>query len=165
MGWEDLLGQAINVGAQIYTGQVQKQIARQQARAAAPMARDFSQLGMGLASTGPARGPVGMPQRPLGPGGFVPTGAMSFNAPVEQAGYLRLGPGGLEIGDNGGAMAGDMIPRGPQYAIVATPSGRQKLVAIRSIGTPLLWSGDLAAVRRVARVARKLGRFIHHRPR
>jgi len=151
--WTDLLGQAINAGTQIYSGQVQKKLARQASRGGG----DFPQLGMGLASTGPARGPL---SGPSGIPGAQTFGGMQYPA-ATPAGYLNIGPGGISMGDS----MGPMVPRGPQYAIVNTPSGAQRLMAVRSIGTPLLWSGDLAAVRRVARVARKLGRFIHRRPR
>jgi len=142
--WAGLLQSGLEIGAQIYQGQLQKKAMRQAAKASSS---DFPQLGMGLGATGPQRG------------------TMTQARPV---GSVQIGPGGIYLGDSdtsqvGGNMGSAMVPRGPQYAIGTTASGRQQLVAIRSIGQPLLWSGDLAAVRRVARVARKLGRFIHHR--
>jgi hypothetical protein len=152
--WTDILGKVADIGANIYAGQLQKQQVRRANRAAAASTRDFPQLGMGLASTSPARGAVQMAGYTAG----MPMGQVE----TSQAGYLRLGPGGLEMGDT---MPSAVMPRGPQYAITQDANGRPRLLAIRSIGQPLLWSGDLAAVRRVAKVARKLGRFIHHRPR
>ena len=143
--WGGLFTTALNIGASIYQGQLQKKAQRQAIKASSG---DFPQLGLGLAASGPQRG------------------QMTQARPV---GSFQIGPGGIYLGDSdtspvgGGSMDSVMVPRGPQYAIATTPAGRQKLVAIRSIGTPLLWSGDLAAVRRVARVARKLGRFVHHR--
>jgi len=146
--WGGLLTSALTVGAQIYQSQLAKKSAR---RAAKAQASDFPQLGMGLTASGPQRG--------------------QMNAYATPVGSIQIGPGGIYLGDSdqsqvggGGAMASSaMVPRGPVYAISTNPNGGQRLVAVRSIGTPLLWSGDLAAVRRVARVARKLGRFIHHR--
>ena len=140
--WGGLLNTALNIGASIYTGQLQKKAMKAAIKAGTS---DFPQLGLGLAASGPQRGVM---------------------QPLQNAGYLNIGPNGIQLGDGsapGGSMDSSMMPRGPQYAIGQTASGRQKLLAIRSIGTPLLWSGDLAAVRRVARVARKLGRFVHHR--
>lgn len=54
-------------------------------------------------------------------------------------------------------------PRAPAVFMTTDPLGRQ--VAVRSLGRPLLWSGDLSAAKRVRRVVRKIGGFVHHRPR
>lgn len=66
--------------------------------------------------------------------------------------------GGVQGGGSSTAPSG-MQRSGPMYAI----GNNGRVYGLRSMGTPLLWSGDLAAVKRVARVARKLGRFVHHR--
>lgn len=79
------------------------------------------------------------------------------------------------IGTGAGIAAGDILgratapgsivgaARGPVPVVVTTKSGRQVTHYFVDRGHPLLFSGDLAAVRRVQRVARKLGRFVHHR--
>lgn len=149
MDWGDLVESALDIGVNIYKGQLQKQATRRAARGRAP---DFPQLGLGLAATGPQRGMM-LQARPVG--------------------SIQIGPGGVYLGDSdqsqvGGNMdasVGPCRPRTPSivYGLGTTPCGNQKLVAMRSAGTPLLWSGDFAAVKRVARVARKLGRFTHHR--
>lgn len=51
--------------------------------------------------------------------------------------------------------------RAPSSWATTDPVGRA--VMVRSLGRPLLWSGDLAAAKRVRRIAGKLGRFVHHR--
>lgn len=52
------------------------------------------------------------------------------------------------------------VPRLPaQITFVApTPSGGSRIVAYRNMGRPILWSGDLAACKRVARARKKVGR-------
>jgi hypothetical protein len=164
MDWGDLAKTALDIGANIYQGQLQKQAIRRAARASSP---DFPQLGVGLAASGPQRGVL----QPLLRNPFDE---------LRQVGSIQIGPGGIYLGDSdesqvggnaparGGNMdkaVGPCRPRVPSivYAIGQTPCGGQKLVAMRSAGTPLLWSGDFSAVKRVARVARKLGRFTHHR--
>lgn len=133
--WGGLLTAGLNLAAGIYQGQVAKKVAKTQAKAAAT---DFPQLGVGLAASGPQRGMIN----------------------------FSLGEGGMQVampGVTSGGSSTAIMPRGPQYGVVMTPSGGQRVVGVRSMGTPLLWSGDFAAVKRVARVARKLGRFVRHR--
>lgn len=142
-GWEELGKTALNIGAQIYQGQVQKRDDRRAARSA----RDFPQLGMGLAATGPQRTPGGSGIGAWGPGGFF--------------GYQSSEGGDATMDQSVAVMRGSRFPT--QLIVYTTPSGTMHVGGYRSIGQPLLWSSDLAAVRRVARVARKLGRFIHHR--
>ena len=141
--WTQLGEAALQVGASIYAGQNLK---KQQRQAIRMNSGQFPQLGMGLASTGPQVMPF------------------NFGLPT----YLGQ-PGGSEVAmpgvtAGGGSTAPTVsITARPMYTVVATPRGGQRVVGIRSMGSPLLWSGDLAAVRRVARVARKLGRFVHRR--
>lgn len=153
--WADLATSALQVGAQIYQGQLYK---KAQKRAIKASANDFPQLGMGLAATGPQRSAAPPPGSSgigaWGPGGFF---------------------GGFSLGAEGDVPMGDMqtssvgvMGRGrfpTQLVVYTTPSGRMQVGGYRSIGTPMLWSGDFAAVKRVARVARKLGRFGRRRPR
>lgn len=153
-GWSGLLQGALNIGAQIYQGQLAKKAQRQAAKAGAS---DFPQLGMGLAATGPQRSggtPTGASGIGVwGPGGFF--GAQS-----------ALDAGGAGMDDGSGMSSVGVMGRGrfpTQLIVYTTPSGRMNVGGYRSIGTPLLWSGDFAAVKRVARVARKLGRFTHRR--
>lgn len=153
--WSGLLSTALNIGASIYTGAVQRRQAKAQAKAAA---NDFPTLGMGLAATGPQRG--GMLYA-LG-GGPSQTRVGIFDASGAGVGYSSSG--GAMPDDGTGSVAVMGRSRFPtQLVVYTTPSGRMQVGGYRSIGTPLLWSGDFAAVRRVARVARRLGRFVHHR--
>jgi hypothetical protein len=150
-GWTGLLQQGLQIGASIYTGQLQKKAVRKQAKAqAAGGAGEFTQLGMGLAATGPQRSnPFYTPDSPMGQ-------VMSYFG------------GDAMPDDSGGTSSVGVMGRGrfpTQLIVYTTPSGRMQVGGYRSIGTPLLWSGDFAAVKRVARVARKLGRFVHRRPR
>ena len=142
-GWEDLLQTGLSIGAQIYQGQLYKKQQRQTVRASAS---DFPQLGMGLAATGPQRTQIGI-----------------FDSSGAGIGYT----GGAMADDGSGSMVavgrGSRFPT--QLVVYTTPSGRMQVGGYRSIGTPLLWSGDFSAVRRVARVARKLRAFTHHRAR
>lgn len=48
------------------------------------------------------------------------------------------------------------FPRTVQ-TLVTTPSGNTRVVTYRNMGSPILYSGDLAAKKRVNRVRRKLG--------
>lgn len=119
----------------------QVQIARYQAKAASAM----PMLGMGYAAT-PLSGGSGFP------GGVTMMPAMPTAQPINWVQDLGIG----------GPLGNMLAPRsGVTYSLTA--NGR--VTGTRSLGTPLLWSGDLAAVRRVGRVARKLGRFVHRRPR
>lgn len=150
--WSGLLSGALNVGLDIYRASQEKRAMKKTIKA---QAGDFPQLGMGYAASGPQRGTM-----------------QPYATPV---GSIQIGPGGIYLGDSdqsqvGGNMGdtsavGPCRPRTPSivYGLGTTPCGNQKLIAMRSAGTPLLWSGDFAAVKRVARVARKLGRFVHHR--
>jgi hypothetical protein len=151
-GWGGLASTALQIGAQIYTGQLQKKAARQATKAYAKSgAGDFTQLGMGLAATGPQRtNPFYTPDSPAG----------------QIAGYFGFGDTGDTSMDSGMSSVG-VMGRGrfpTQLMVYTTPSGRMQVGGYRSIGTPMLWSGDFAAVRRVARVRRKLGAG-HRRPR
>ena len=153
--WGGLISAVASVGAGIYTAKLQKQAAKRQARA---QANDFPMLGNGLMATGPQRNGLLM----LGDGGgssVVPWQGFPYQV---DAGGSSTAPDA-----SGGTMAGNVVgvSSRPVYAIASTPSGAQRIIGMRSMGTPLLWSGDFAAVKRVARVARKLGRFVHRRPR
>lgn len=114
----------------------------------------------------------GMVKALIGAGGGLPrlptlgTGAMAF--PTSNA-DLYLGPKGLNITPPGVSAAPAegvtrMGSRGPVYLCYTTPSGGSGVTGYRSLGHPMLWSGDFQAVKRVARVRRKLGAG-HHRPR
>ncbi len=155
-GWADLLTTGLNIAGQVYQGQMQKKAERKAAKAAtASSSTDFPQLGMGLAATGPQRNQDLF-------GGLIPG-----NTPLGQLGnYYGFGTGGA-MDDQTSSVAVMGRARFPtQLVVYTTPSGRMQVGGYRSIGTPLLWSGDFAAVRRVARVARKLGAFrSHRRPR
>lgn len=148
LSWQDLLQTGLEIGTNIYTGQVQRRAERQQARMAKSQSKDFPQLGMGLAATGPQRTRIGI-----------------FDASGAGVGYesMGLGEGGMANGDTSSVavMGRGRFPT--QLIVYTTPSGRMQVGGYRSIGTPLLWSGDFAAVKRVARVARRLGRFVRHR--
>lgn len=73
-----------------------------------------------------------------------------------------LGGGGL--GALGGLMfGGSSLPANFGRNVMTATNAKGQTVMVRSLGRPLLWSGDLAAARRVQRVARKVGRFVHHR--
>lgn len=141
----DVIGKGLDVGLQIYGAQLQKKAMRQQAKyeTAAGYTNDFPMLGMGLAATGP--------QRTI----------MNMGQPVSQGGMAVAMPGV----QSGGSSTAVSVRGLTQYVVYTTPSGSQRVTGVRGLGTPLLWSGDLAAVRRVARIARKLGRFTHRRPR
>lgn len=52
------------------------------------------------------------------------------------------------------AATGMRLPREVVF-VAPTPSGGQRIVAYRNMGRPILYSGDLAAVKRVNRVARR----------
>jgi hypothetical protein len=72
----------------------------------------------------------------------------------QDAGMISIGgPYGLNIGDSTPAVR---TPRGP--AIFQGADGRM----YRSIGRPILWSGDLAAFKRVRKVAHKLRSYAGH---
>ena len=85
---------------------------------------------------------------------------------LQQLGGPQAMPGGAPIGGivpggyTGGAVMGptSMLPsrRGPSIVVM---NGR----AYRSLGTPIAWSGDLAAVKRLRRAAQRIGRVIPHR--
>lgn len=137
-GWGGLLSTALNIGAQIYTGQLQKKALKAQIKS---QTNDFPQLGLGLAAAGPQRGVM----QPL-----------SYNFGGSSM------AGGVVAGGSSTAPMSVGAPR-PQYIVYTTMNGNQVVTGVRSLGRPMLWSGDLAAVKRVARVARKLGRFVHHR--
>lgn len=98
-------------------------------------------------------------------------------------GDLVGGPVGGALGAVGGEMVGNyfsepgaagagggaMMP-GPYTGgvrrvsmFVTTDPVTGATVAVRKLGRPVLWSGDLAAYKRVMRVARKVSRFVHHR--
>jgi hypothetical protein len=151
--WGGLLQAGLQVGADIYTAQLQKKAARKAAKSGAVGgAGDFPQLGMGLAATGPQRSnPFFTPDSPAG----------------QIAGYFGFGADQGDSSMDSGMSSVGVMGRGrfpTQLIVYTTPSGRQQVGGYRSIGTPLLWSGDFAAVRRVARVRRKLG-VGHRRPR
>jgi hypothetical protein len=145
--WEDLATTALQIGANIYAGQVQKKAQRQAIRA---QSNDFPQLGMGLGATGPQRG--GTPTGPSGIGVWGPGGFFGAQSALEDTGMAN---GDVAV------MGRSRFPT--QMVVYTTPSGRMQVGGYRALGTPLLWSGDFAAVKRVARVARKLGRFVRHR--
>ncbi len=115
----------------------------------------------------------GMVKALIGAGGGLPklptlgTGAMAFPSGIQPADF-NLGPRGLAITRPGDSMdmgGGSGMGRGgPVYLCYTTPSGRSAVSGYRSLGHPMLWSGDFQAVKRVARVRRKLGAG-HHRPR
>jgi hypothetical protein len=114
-----------------------------------------------VAKAAAGAGMTGLPALPT-----IGTGGMSFPALTTRGAQtipagLSLGPGGIAITPNGvptpNMAGGSMGPRGPVYMTVTTPSGRTIVTGYRSLGRPMLWSGDLAAVKRVARVRRKLG--------
>ena len=138
-GWGGLFSTALNIGAQIYQGQLQKKAMKAAIKSGTT---DFPQLGVGLAASGPQRGVM----QPLG---------YNFGGNAMAGGVVS---GGSSTAS--GVMVG--APR-PQYIVYQTMGGNQVVTGVRSLGRPMLWSGDLAAVKRVARVARKLGRFVHHR--
>ncbi len=92
----------------------------------------------------------------LGPGSFTDPGgtqvadALPGGAPlVSVSGRASLVP-----------MAGMARPRLPQQIsfLAPTAAGGTRIVAYRNMGRPILWSGDLAAVKRVKRIARKVAR-------
>jgi hypothetical protein len=150
--WTDLLNQGLQIGAQIYQGQLYKKQQRQTAKfAAGGSAGDFPQLGMGLAATGPQR-----PNPFFTPDSMVGQAASYFGFGADQGGSMDSGMSGV------GVMGRGRFPT--QLVVYTTPSGRMQVGGYRSIGTPMLWSGDFSAVKRVARVRRKLG-VGHRRPR
>lgn len=153
--WSGLLSTALNIGAQFYQGTVARRQAKARAKA---QANDFPQLGMGLANTGPQRGTM----LALG-GGPSSTRIGIFDSAGAGVGYSSSG--GTDMPDDGTSsvqvMRGSRFPT--QLVVYTTPTGQMHVGGYRSIGQPMLWTSDLAAVRRVARVARKLGRFVHHR--
>jgi len=139
-GWGGLFSTALNIGAQIYQGQLQKKATKAAIKAGTS---DFPQLGLGLAASGPQRGVM----QPL---------SSNYYGGNAMAGGVVSGGSSTASGVMVGA------PR-PQYIVYQTMNGNQVVTGVRSLGRPMLWSGDLAAVKRVARVARKLGRFVRHR--
>ena len=95
----------------------------------------------------------------LGPGSMTDTGITGGL----QVADVAL-PGGAPITSVSGraalapmATAGMRLPSQITF-IAPTPSGGSRIVAYRNMGRPILWSGDLAAVRRVSRVRRRVGR-------
>jgi hypothetical protein len=107
----------------------------------------------------------------------VGTGSIwgALGAGLGQVGAQLLGglagpqamPGGAPIfGIAGGAGVPalsnplSMRPAGPRGRAIVVMNGR----AYRSLGTPIAWSGDLAAVKRLRRAAARIGHVIpHHR--
>lgn len=156
LSWGGLFSAVAQVGAGIYTARLQKQADKRAARSGAA---DLPQLGMGLAATGPQRNAL------LMLGGSGDSGVVPWQGfPYQIDSGVQSGGSSTAPAAGGGMMASGVSTR-PVYAIASTASGAQRIIGMRSMGTPLLWSGDFAAVRRVARVARKLGRFVHRRPR
>lgn len=88
-----------------------------------------------------------------------------FGGPAGALGGAGLGAGlGAGIGGLGGLMfGGSGLPANFGKNVMTATNARGQTVLVRSLGRPILWSGDLAAARRVQRVARKIGRFVHHR--
>jgi len=82
----------------------------------------------------------------------------------QQVGDPGVGPGGGAMSMGGGISilptTGAVRARFPRLvqALVRTPSGNQRVVTYRNMGTPLLYSGDLAAKKRVNRVRGRLGK-------
>jgi len=76
-------------------------------------------------------------------------------------------PGGARIPGTG--INGDMVPYGGVPTATRTMGGRAPAIiavngrAFRSLGTPIAWSGDLSAVKRLRRAARRIGRVLPHR--
>ncbi len=62
------------------------------------------------------------------------------------------------------SAAGVRLPQQISF-MVPTPSGGSRIASYRNMGTPILWSGDLAAVRRVSRVATKTRQRLGRRGR
>lgn len=139
--WGGLFSTALDIGGNIVKGLQYNKAQRKAAKAASGVGAYYG--GMGYAQGGSY-----LPAMP----GFGASAATDAFGPV-------LGP----VVDyfNPSAGAGGRFPT--TYTIYTTPSGRQAIGGMRSLGHPMLWSGDLAAARRVGRVARKLGRFVHHR--
>ena len=159
--WGGLISNVVQAGTQAYTGIMQMKAQQKAAKQAAKAMASFPMLGTGNMSLGYSQAvPIPMPGTSLAGmqtyGGPQPSS--TGNALVDQL----LGGLGFNY-----APAATTIPArttGAVYTCYTTPSGRSAVSGYRSLGHPLLWSGDLAAVKRVARVARKLGRFSHRRP-
>lgn len=136
--WDTLGGIAQSVGQGILSAkankQAQKMLNTQYAIAKLQSRSAMPTLGMGYAATPLGGGGGG--------GGAVP---VNYNVPVVQP----SSPLGQIFG---GGMS-----------LVGTSRGRITNPRTQMPDTALLWSSDLAAVRRVGKVARKLGRFVHKR--
>ena len=95
------------------------------------------------------------------PSTFMPGGAMfpGFSQPTTTGGapvpQVNTSGGGLTIQPRTSTRS-----RLPSMVatVVQTPSGGQRVVAYKNMGRPMLWSGDLAAARRVRKVAAKARR-------
>lgn len=106
-----------------------------------------------------------LPSLGLGYGAQAP----SYGIPSYNAGMLNIGgPYGVTMGDNspipyetsGGVITGgSSTARMRVPSIIQGPNGR----LYRTLGRPLLWSGDLAAFKRVRKVATKLRSYAGHR--
>ncbi len=160
-GWGQLAdafgGIAQNLGSYF----MQQQQVKQQIKLAKAMSGGSQLPGMAMGySAAPLTGwgsPVGIP-------GSIPFG-MNMGQPVLSGGSSTALPAMPGAGGAMGPVMGTGARVPTQYIVLQTPSGRQVVTGVRSLGRPLLWSGDLAAVKRVGRIARKLGRFHRRRPR
>lgn len=143
--WDALGGIVTNLG-QAYLSNKQTKAAQKALNSQVAIARYQAKsvmptLGMGYAAT------------PLGGGGQIAslpagfnTGAQAMPASYDIGRALQIDPTSL-VGGMMGLRASNRVtnPR----------TGKAD--------TCLLWSSDLVAARRVGKVARKLGRFVHHR--
>lgn len=159
--WSDLFKQATDIGVSLYKGITADKAAKKAAKAMSGVGQYYGGGGYGPMPYG-GRG-MGWRGGPGFPGGmsYGYSGPPSSSPGIGSSIAEGLGiPEGV-INYFGGSTA--PTRRSVSYECYTTPSGRSAVSGWRSLGHPLLWSGDMAAVKRVARVRRKLG--VHRRPR
>lgn len=153
--WGDLISKTVTAGTQAYMGIQQLKAQKKAAKAAAQSMSTFPMLGTGNMRFGGAMGYGYAGGVPLPPGSVYAMGQPGASMPtVYDGGYQDITAGGSSTAP---IPVTGFRPRFP--AVAMDVYGRPS----RPIGRCLLSSGDLAAARRVGKVARKLGTFIRHR--
>jgi hypothetical protein len=174
----DLTGAISSIVSNLGQGAMQYMAQAQQLKAAKAMAKSMSGGGFGgfpQLGTGNMRfGGSGMmygfgggapPMNAAGGVGTVPYGPAA-PAPSSTGNSLLdqfLGGLGFNYGSSAVAAPGAQRVRRPGMFMATDPLGNT--VPVRTLGRPLLWSGDLAAFKRVRRIAGKLRKYSGHHPR